>query len=155
MSQLSLALRGPPNIIPTSFLLGVWLAFPYNLGVIYLHERALVATRLMFTYGLATTLGIAIYYNTAIIPESVCCTLVAFSVKYVCLLKTTLGVTIRCNTAIRLEFVYWTLMTYRHVFVYCSATTLALPFVVIQPSDRSLSAVYWQLLDFYLFVALA
>ena len=111
--QLSPTLQGPPNIILTFFLSAIWLAFPPNLGVFYLHGRALLATRLMFTCGLATTLGIVILirYNTAIIPRFVCCVQVAYGVKYVCLLATTLGIAICCNTTIRPEFVHCALMT--------------------------------------------
>ena len=98
----------------------------HNLWVFYLHGQALLATRLMFAYGLATTLGVVVHCNTAIRLESVRCVVVAYSVKYVNLLATTLGVAIHCNTAIRLKSVCYTLKTCGQVFVCCSATTLCI-----------------------------
>ena len=110
--RLSPTSRDRPNIILTSLLSGVWLAFSPNIGVFCLHERALLVTRHMFTCLLATTLGVAVCYNTTIRLEYVRCALVACGVKYVCQLATTLDVVVHCNTAIRLESVRCALMTY-------------------------------------------
>ena len=124
--HLSLTSQGPPNIILTSLLSGVWLAFPLNLGVFYLYGRALLATRFMFAYGLATTLGIAVCCNTAIKPEFIRYALVACGVKYVRPLATTLSVVFHCNTTIRPQFVHYTLMTCGQVFVCYLATNLGI-----------------------------
>ena len=124
--RLSLTLWDPLNIILTSLLSGIWLVFPPNIGVFYLHGWALLATGLMFACGLATTLSIVVCCNITIRPESIHCTLVAGGVKYVCILATTLGVAVRCNTAITLEFVRYMLMTCGHMFFCCSATTLGI-----------------------------
>ena len=116
----------PLIIIPTSLLLGVWLAFLPNLGVFCLHRRALLAIGLVSACGLATSLSIIVRCNTAIKPESVHSALVACSVKYVHLLAITLNIAIRCNTTIRLESVRCTLMTHGQVFFCYSATTLGI-----------------------------
>ena len=108
----------------TSLLSGVWLAFLPDLGVFCLHRRALLATGLVSACGLAITLSIVISCNTAIRPESVRCTLIACSVKYVHLLATTLGIVICCNTAIRPESIRYALMTCGQVFVCCLVITL-------------------------------
>ena len=78
--------RGPLNIISTSLLSGVWLAFLLNLGVFYLYGRALLVIGLVFPCGLATTLSIIVYCNIAIRPEFFRCTLIACGIKYVHLL---------------------------------------------------------------------
>ena len=109
----------------------------------------------MFACGLVTTLGVAVYCNTTIRPESVRCALVACGVKYIRLLVTTLGIAVHCNTTIRLEFVRYTLMTCGQVFVYCSATTLSIVVHCDTASNQSPSTVFWQLSKFYPFVALA
>ena len=116
--------RGPPNIILTSLFSGVRPAFPPNLGVFCLHERALLAIGLISTCNLVTTLGIVVRFNIAIKLESVHYALVACCSKYVHLLATTLSFVIRCTTAIRLGSDRCTLMTLGQVFVCCSATTL-------------------------------
>ena len=151
--QAFLTSRGPPNIIPTFLLSGVWLTFLPNLGVFCLNGWALLVIRLMSTCGLTTTLSIAICYNTTIRPEFVYCALVACGVKYVRVLATTLDITVRCNTCIRLEFVCYVLMTSRYVFVSCSATTLGIAVCATQPLDRSLFALSWQLSVFCPFTA--
>ena len=89
------------------------MAFPLILGVFYLHGQTLLAIGPVTTYGLATTLSIAVHCNITIRPESVCWALVAYSIKYVRLLATTLGITVRCNKAIRPESVRCALMTHR------------------------------------------
>ena len=122
--RLSLTSRGPLNIILTSLLLGVWLTFPPNLKVLCLHGRALLATGLMFPYGLMTTLNVVIFCNTTIKSEYVCCTLVACSIKYVRLLATTFGIAVHCNISIRPESVCYALITCREVFTCCLVTTL-------------------------------
>ena len=122
--QLSPTSRGPLNIILTSHLSGVWLAFPPNIGVFCLHRRVFLAIGLIFTCGLATTLSVAIRWNIAVRPESICCVLVACGVKYVRLLVTTLGVAICCNTTIKPKSVRCVLVTYGQVFVCCLAITL-------------------------------
>ena len=119
-------MRGPLNIILTFFLLSVWLVFPPNLGAFFLHGQELLVIGLMFTYGLTTTFGIVVRCNTTIRPESVHCTLVAFSVKYVCLLMTTLNVVVLCNTSIRSESIRCALITCGQVLICCSATTLGI-----------------------------
>ena len=97
-----------------------------NLGVFCLYGRALLATGFMFACGLATTLGVAVYCNTAIRRESVRCALVAYGAKYVRLLATTLGVAVCCNTTIRTESVRCVLMICGQVFIYCSTITLSI-----------------------------
>ena len=100
--------------------------FPHNLRVFCLHGRVLLVIGLIFAYGLATTLSIAVYCNTAITSESVYCMLIACGIKYVRLLATTFDIVICCNTAIRSESIRHTLITYGRVFVCCSAATLGI-----------------------------
>ena len=74
--------QGPSNIIPTSLISGIQLAFPPSFGVFRLHRRALLAIGPVTACGLVTTLGIAVYCNTTIRPKFVCCALVTCSIKY-------------------------------------------------------------------------
>ena len=126
MRRPILASRDPWNIILTSLLLGIWLAFPPNLGVFCLHGRAFLAIGLVSACGLATTLDITFRCNTIIRSEFVCCALVACDTKYVHLLATSLNIIVRCNTAIRSESVRCMLITRGQVFVCYSATTLCI-----------------------------
>ena len=124
--RLSPSSWGPPNIILTSLLSGVWLAFPYNLGVFCLHGRVLLATGLMFACSLTTTLDFVVRCNTPIRSEFVYCALVAYNVKYVCLLAITLDIAVCYNTTTRLESVCCALMTCGQVFVCYSVKTLGI-----------------------------
>ena len=111
MRRLSPTSRGSPNIILTSLLSSVLLTFPLNIRVFCLHGRALLATGLMFTCVLATTLDVVVCCNTSIRLTSFHYALVAYGVKYIPLLATTLGISVRCNIAIRQEFIRSALMT--------------------------------------------
>ena len=72
---------------------------------------------LLIGCGLATTLGFVVRYNTAIIPWSIYCVLVACGLKFVFQLATTLDITVCCNTTIRLRYVRYTLVACRQVVI--------------------------------------
>ena len=97
-----------------------------SLRVFSLYGKTLLATELMSTCGLVTTLGIIVRCNTTIRPKSVRCVLVACGVKYVRPLVTTLGIVVCYHIAIRPESVCCALMTRGQIFVCCSAITLGL-----------------------------
>ena len=123
--QPPLTLQGLPNIILTSILSGIWLAFPLILRIFCLHMRALLAIGPVTICGLATTICIVVRCNTAIRSESVRCALVVFGVIYVRLLATTLSISIHCNITIKPKSICYALMTCGQMSVCYSATTLS------------------------------
>ena len=119
-------LQGSLSVVSTSSFMGESLVFSLSPTRFCHYGLALFAIGLSLTCGLATTLDLAVYCTTAIIPEFVYCALVNYGLLSVYQLATTPGIVICCNTAIRPESVYCTLVAFRQTSIHYSTTTLGL-----------------------------